>query len=129
MPHERTISPATYIVVCVILVLLTVLTVGVSFLPVHGVWHIVFGLAIALCKASLVVLFFMHALLSTRHLERHCRRLLLARPAPRADVFRLCHARNDPAHAGALTTSPRAASLLTPSQRRGSDSPSPSAPG
>jgi cytochrome c oxidase subunit IV len=66
MPHERTISPATYIVVCVILVLLTVLTVGVSFLPIHGVWHIVIGLTIALCKASLVVLFFMHAILSTR---------------------------------------------------------------
>jgi len=29
------------------------------------VWHIVVGLVIAVCKASLVVLFFMHALHSS----------------------------------------------------------------
>jgi cytochrome c oxidase subunit 4 len=45
---------------------LTFLTVGVSFLHVPGVWHIVIGLIIAVCKASLVVLFFMHLLLSSR---------------------------------------------------------------
>jgi cytochrome c oxidase subunit 4 len=63
---ERTIAPATYVLVCAVLVLLTFLTVGVSFLHVPGVWHIVIGLIIALCKASLVVLFFMHALISNR---------------------------------------------------------------
>jgi cytochrome c oxidase subunit 4 len=63
---EHTISPTTYTLVCLILVLLTVLTVSVSFLPVAGVWHIVIGLAIGLIKASLVVLFFMHLLLSDR---------------------------------------------------------------
>ena len=63
---ERTIAPATYVIVCIVLVLLTFLTVGVSFLHVSGVWHIVIGLIIALCKASLVVLFFMHLLLSSR---------------------------------------------------------------
>ena len=63
---ERTISPPTYVVVCTLLVLLTALTVGVSFLHLRGVWHLAFGLAIALCKASLVVLFFMHVLISTR---------------------------------------------------------------
>src|SRR5262249_4775978 len=56
--HGRTISPLTYTIVCVLLVLLTVLTVGVSTLPLEGVWHLVIGLAIAVCKASLVVLFF-----------------------------------------------------------------------
>jgi cytochrome c oxidase subunit 4 len=65
MPH-RTISVTTYVLVCVLLVVLTVLTVGVSFAPIKGVWHVVLGLIIAVCKASLVVLFFMHALLSDR---------------------------------------------------------------
>jgi cytochrome c oxidase subunit 4 len=65
MAH-RTISVTTYVIVCALLVLLTVLTVAVSFIPVAGYWHIVIGLAIAVCKASLVVLFFMHVLLSDR---------------------------------------------------------------
>jgi cytochrome c oxidase subunit 4 len=64
--HTRTISVPTYIIVCVILVLLTFLTVGVSFFHVTGVWHIVIGLVIAVCKASLVVLFFMHVLISPK---------------------------------------------------------------
>lgn len=65
MPHTR-ITPATYVLVCIVLVLLTVLTVGVSFLPLGGDWHIGVGLAIALCKATLVVLFFMHVLASPK---------------------------------------------------------------
>jgi cytochrome c oxidase subunit 4 len=63
---EQVISSRTYVLVCAVLVLLTVLTVGFSFAPVSGVWHIVVGLLIALAKASLVVLFFMHALISPR---------------------------------------------------------------
>jgi len=62
----RTISPTTYVTVCVILILLTLLTVSVSFIPLAGVWHTVVGLVIGLIKASLVVLFFMHALFSDR---------------------------------------------------------------
>ncbi len=60
------ITPKSYSLVCAVLVLLTFLTVGLSFTPVTGFWHIAIGLAIALCKASLVVLFFMHALVSPR---------------------------------------------------------------
>jgi cytochrome c oxidase subunit 4 len=63
---ERTIAPRTYVIVCALLILLTVLTVAVSFADIKGVWHIVCGLIIALCKGSLVVLFFMHALISSR---------------------------------------------------------------
>jgi len=63
---ERAIAPRTYIVVCVLLVVLTGLTVGVSFAPLAGIWHIVIGLIIAICKASLVLLFFMHVLVSPR---------------------------------------------------------------
>lgn len=63
---ERSLSPVSYVVVLVALVLLTILTVGISFADVSGIWHIVFGLSIGLCKAALVVLFFMHALFSPR---------------------------------------------------------------
>ena len=63
---QRTISPMAYVVVCIILVLLTVITVSISFIPLAGPWHTVFGLIIGLAKASLVVLFFMHALVSDR---------------------------------------------------------------
>ena len=62
----RMISPTTYVTVCIILVLLTGLTASVSFIPLTGVWHTVLGLIIGLSKASLVVLFFMHALVSSR---------------------------------------------------------------
>src|SRR5439155_24371961 len=66
MTHTRAISPLTYVVVCAILIVLTLATVTISFAPLTGLWHIVLGLIIGLCKASLVVLFFMHALHSTR---------------------------------------------------------------
>src|SRR5690349_1924201 len=62
----RTISAKTYVAICAILILLTFLTVGVSFLPISGRWHTIIGLTIALAKATLVVLFFMHVLLSPR---------------------------------------------------------------
>jgi cytochrome c oxidase subunit 4 len=60
------LTPTAYVVVCAALVVLTVGTVAISFAPMPGVWHIVLGLLIAVCKASLVVLFFMHVLLSDR---------------------------------------------------------------
>ena len=63
---ERTITTGTYVIVCAVLIVLTVLTVGVSFIPLEGIWHIIIGLTIALCKGALVVLFFMHVLISTR---------------------------------------------------------------
>jgi cytochrome c oxidase subunit 4 len=63
---ERTIAPLSYVIVCVLLVLLTVLTVAVSFAHLTGVWHTVIGLTIGVTKASLVVLFFMHAILADR---------------------------------------------------------------
>jgi cytochrome c oxidase subunit IV len=61
---ERLLSPIAYVVIDVILVLLTILTVGVSFLPASTPVHIASGMAIAVVKASLVVLFFMHVLSS-----------------------------------------------------------------
>lgn len=63
---QRTIAPVTYVIVCVLLVVLTVLTVGISFSPLPGIWHLIAGLTIGLCKGALVALFFMHVLISPR---------------------------------------------------------------
>ena len=63
---EQMIRARTHVVVCVALVALTVLTVGLSFVHVPPTWHVAIGLLIAACKASLVVLIFMHVLVSPR---------------------------------------------------------------
>ncbi len=62
---EPILSVRTYWVIFAILVALTVLTVGVSFLEI-GVWHTPAGLAIATAKGLLVGLFFMHLIHSSR---------------------------------------------------------------
>ena len=62
---EHITSPRTYIQVLVALLVLTALTVGLSRLPL-GEWHTVIGLAIAVVKAALVILFFMHVIYSSR---------------------------------------------------------------
>jgi len=54
--------PIRYVVILVALLLLTGLTVGISFVGLEGKWHIALGLSIGLCKAILVALFFMHLL-------------------------------------------------------------------
>ena len=43
----RVLSVRTYVIVLVLLLALTALTVGVSFVPLAGHWHIAIGLAIA----------------------------------------------------------------------------------
>src|SRR5438046_554049 len=58
------ISPRTQVVVLLGLLLLTALTVGISFVEIPGRWHLASGLGIAVVKASLVALFFMHVLYS-----------------------------------------------------------------
>src|SRR5438067_348049 len=60
------IGPMGYTAICVVLIILTILTVSVSFIPLPGIGHIVIGLLIGTCKATLVVLFFMHALYSSK---------------------------------------------------------------
>lgn len=54
-----------YINIWIILLCFTALTTGVAYIDL-GVFNTVVALAIAVCKASLVVLFFMHV----RHSER-----------------------------------------------------------
>jgi cytochrome c oxidase subunit 4 len=63
--HENSPSTAPYYVVFAALVVLTLATVGLSFCQL-GNWHTVVGLAIAIVKAALVALFFMHLLHSQR---------------------------------------------------------------
>jgi cytochrome c oxidase subunit 4 len=65
-PHPSPlVPPRTYFLVFAALIVLTVLTVGLSFLEL-GPWHLAVGLAIGIVKALLVVLFFMHVLYSSR---------------------------------------------------------------
>jgi len=56
---EHTVSPRIYYMVFGALVLLTLLTTGVAFVDL-GILNPIVALTIAVCKASLVVLFFMH---------------------------------------------------------------------
>ena len=53
-----------YFGVCGLLIALTFVTVGVSFLPIQSPWHLFLGLLIASVKASLVLLIFMHLCVS-----------------------------------------------------------------
>ena len=53
------VSTKLYILVFAALIALTALTTGVAFINL-GKWNTVVALAIAVCKASLVALFFMH---------------------------------------------------------------------
>jgi cytochrome c oxidase subunit 4 len=62
----HTLSVSTYLLVLAALLVLTVATIAVSFVPMIGFWHVVLGQSIALVKATLVVLFFMHVVLSPR---------------------------------------------------------------
>jgi cytochrome c oxidase subunit 4 len=60
-----TIPPRIYYCVFAALIALTLLTVGLDFVPL-GPWHAIVGLVIAAVKAALVLLFFMHVLYSPR---------------------------------------------------------------
>lgn len=66
MVTTRLISVPTYVTVGVVLILLTVLTVAISFIPLQGSGHVFVGMGIAIVKATLVVLFFMHVIISSR---------------------------------------------------------------
>ena len=64
MPH-RTASPRIYFLVFATLLVLTLTTVVVAAAPL-GAFHTPVALTIAAAKATLVVLFFMHALHSPK---------------------------------------------------------------
>ena len=62
---EPITSTRTYYRVFATLIALTLLTVGLSFLEL-GAWHTTVGVLIGVVKATLVGLFFMHLLHSSR---------------------------------------------------------------
>ena len=53
-------SPGMYIGIFLLLMVLTFLTVWVATFHLPGIWNFVLAIAIAILKASLVVLYFMH---------------------------------------------------------------------
>jgi cytochrome c oxidase subunit 4 len=62
---EPAVKPPTYFLIYAVLIALALTTTGVAFLPLGG-WHTVAAMAIAIIKAVLVLLFFMHLLHSPR---------------------------------------------------------------
>jgi cytochrome c oxidase subunit 4 len=62
---EHIVQPQTYYKVFAALIGLTLLTVGLDFVPL-GPLHTTVGLLIATVKAALVILFFMHVLYSPK---------------------------------------------------------------
>jgi cytochrome c oxidase subunit IV len=63
-PHI--VSRQVYYRVCVTLLAFTLLTVGIAFLDLGGDLNTVVAMSIAVCKALLVGLFFMHLRYSSR---------------------------------------------------------------
>jgi cytochrome c oxidase subunit 4 len=63
---EHALSTRFYVFIGVVMILLTVLSVGVSFIPMPGFYHTVIGLCFGTTKAIMVLLFFMHVIFSPR---------------------------------------------------------------
>ena len=62
---EHIVSPKVYGVIFALLLILTAITVGASYLELYQ-FNVVVALAIACIKAVLVILFFMHVKYSSR---------------------------------------------------------------
>lgn len=62
---ESVLRPRSLVLVFAALIGLTIVTVGASYLDL-GAWHATVGLAIAVAKAVLIGLFFMHVWQSRR---------------------------------------------------------------
>ena len=65
---EHIVPPSVYLAIILTLVVLTAITVGAAFIDL-GRYNIVVALVIATTKASLVVLYFMHAKYSHRRTQ------------------------------------------------------------
>jgi len=65
IPAEHTVSPRVYVTIFVSLMLLTVVTVWVAFFDL-GWWNIFVAITIAVFKATLVILYFMHVRYSSK---------------------------------------------------------------
>ncbi len=60
------VSIRTYVTVWIALLILTATTTGIAFLDLGGDLNSIAALTIAVCKAVLVILYFMHLRYSTR---------------------------------------------------------------
>ncbi len=60
------VSVRTYITVWIALLILTLTTAGIAFIDLGGDLNSIVALTIAVCKALLVILYFMHLRYSTR---------------------------------------------------------------
>ncbi len=63
---ERILPARTYVQVYFLLLCITCLSVGCSFLQLIHVWHVVIGVCLGVIKTTFVLLFFMHVLHSPR---------------------------------------------------------------
>jgi cytochrome c oxidase subunit 4 len=63
--EQHIVSPVTYLIIFAVLLVCTGLTIGASYLEM-GPWNPVVALGIAVLKATLVVLFFMHIKYSSK---------------------------------------------------------------
>ncbi len=63
--NEHVIPARLYVAIWAALVVLTLLTTGVAYIDL-GLFNPIVALTIAVCKATLVVLFFMHVYYRTR---------------------------------------------------------------
>jgi cytochrome c oxidase subunit 4 len=63
--HEHIVSPKVYLLIYLALLVGTSVTVGASYVDM-GPWNPVIALAIAVVKATLVVLYFMHIMYSSK---------------------------------------------------------------
>ncbi len=61
---QHIISVKTYVTVCAVLLVLTLVTILASSIDL-GAWSSVVALAIAACKAILIILYFMHVRFSS----------------------------------------------------------------
>jgi cytochrome c oxidase subunit IV len=64
MPHP-VISRTTYFVIYIVLLVLMGLTVGTAYIEL-GPWHLIVAMVIAVVKAALILLYFMHLRYSGR---------------------------------------------------------------
>ena|SRR5689334_12098382 len=63
---EHVVSPKIYVAVFAALMVFTILTVWVAYYELPGILNVIVALTIAVIKATLVVLFFMHVRWSSR---------------------------------------------------------------
>lgn len=63
--HHHIVSPVVYVIIGSALLVLTAITVAASYIEM-GIFNPIVALGIAVLKATLVILFFMHVKYSTR---------------------------------------------------------------